>query len=61
MTTKKDTEVLIARVDKRNAMLRAEINQYLQDLKMWHTAHGTEYAARRVIEVQTKLDEIDKI
>jgi len=49
------------KLEKKCAMLRQEVQQYLKDLRMWATAHASDYPVRRISEIHEKLEEIEKI
>ena len=51
----------IEKLDKKMLLLRQEVDQYVRDLIMWKTTTGSEYAHRRLSEVQKKIEEINKL
>ena len=51
----------IARSDRQLELMRSELAQYRQDLTMWMKAHGSEYPARRIQELEKKMLEIDQV
>ena len=51
----------LARSDRQIQLMRSELAQYRQDLTMWVKAHGSEYPARRLQELEKKMLEIDQV
>lgn len=41
----------MGRLAAKCRLMRLELSQYYEDLKMWKTAHGADYPARRLMEL----------
>jgi hypothetical protein len=48
-------------LDRKLGMAMAELGQYVKDLQMFRTAHGSDYAARRHGEVIEKINQIQAV
>jgi len=56
----KSKDAQLVRNDSQIQLMRDELAQYRQDLTMWMKAHGSEYPARRLHELEKKMLEIDQ-
>ena len=51
----------LEKAELKISLMRLELQQYMKDLHMWTTAHGSEYPLRRMEELRLKIDQIEKI
>lgn len=54
-------DLQIEKLDKIILLMRKELVQYHNDLVFWKTAHGNDYPARRIVELDKAIDEINSI
>jgi hypothetical protein len=51
----------IAKLDRVILLMRKELQQYHNDLVFWKTAHGNDYPARRIVELDKTIEEINAL
>lgn len=56
-----DAEHLVERQAQKLQVYRAQMMQYHNDLRFWKTAHGHDYPARRMVELEKTMAEIEAI